>query len=244
VTLPNSVTNIGSDAFNNCNALTNIVFGNGVSTIGDEAFYYCSSLANLTIGSSVTKIGNDAFYLCTGLTGITIPDSVSSIGTDAFYSCSNLTIVTVGKSVTNIQDNAFAYCTRLNSVYFKGNAPTVVGTNIFFSCRLYNPPFNYPYFYCLPGSTGWSLLMSQIPYTTTWNPQVPTTNNTFGVRTNRFGFTITGNIGIVVVVEACTNLANPVWQPLQTNTLTGGTFYFSDSKWTNYHSRFYGLSWP
>jgi len=49
---------------------------------------------------------------------------------------------------------------------------------------------------------------------------------------------------ISVVVEACTNLANPVWQPMQTNALTGGTSYFSDAKWTNYHSRFYRISSP
>jgi len=31
----------------------------------------------------------------------------------------------------------------------------------------------------------------------------------FGVRTNRFGFTITGANNLVIVVEASTNLANP-----------------------------------
>jgi hypothetical protein len=64
------------------------------------------------------------------------------------------------------------------------------------------------------------------------------------VRTNRFGFTITGTSGLVVVVEACTNLANPTWSPLQTNTLTDGSVYFSDPRWTNYTRRFYGLGMP
>jgi hypothetical protein len=62
-----------------------------------------------------------------------------------------------------------------------------------------------------------------------------------GVRTNQFGFSITGTSNIVVVVEASTNLANPTWSPLRTNTLTGGSFYFSDPQWTNYSSRFYRL---
>jgi hypothetical protein len=39
-------------------------------------------------------------------------------------------------------------------------------------------------------------------------------------------------------------LANPVWSPLQTNTLTGGSCYFSDSQWTNYPGRFYRLRSP
>ena len=59
-----------------------------------------------------------------------------------------------------------------------------------------------------------------------------------------FGFIISWATNVPVVVEACTNLANPVWFPLQTNTLTGGSFYFSDSQWTNYPARFYRFRSP
>jgi hypothetical protein len=66
----------------------------------------------------------------------------------------------------------------------------------------------------------------------------------FGVLSNQFGFTIAGNSGLVIVVEACADLANPSWPPLQTNTLTGGSSYFSDPQWANYPSRFYRLRSP
>jgi len=62
------------------------------------------------------------------------------------------------------------------------------------------------------------------------------------MQTNRFGFTISWATNISVVVEACTNLAD--WQPVQTNTLTGGTSYFSDPQWTNYPRRYYRLRSP
>jgi hypothetical protein len=42
-------------------------------------------------------------------------------------------------------------------------------------------------------------------------------------------------------VEACTDLANPLWQPVQTNMLTSDSVYFGDSQWTNYSARFYRL---
>jgi hypothetical protein len=77
-----------------------------------------------------------------------------------------------------------------------------------------------------------------------WNPEVQTTGAGFGVRTNQFGFNITGTSNLVVVVEASTDLANPTWYPLQTNILTGALFYFSDPEWTNYPTRFYRLRWP
>ena len=50
--------------------------------------------------------------------------------------------------------------------------------------------------------------------------------------------------GLVVVVEVCTNLANPVWTAVATNTLTGGVSYFSDAQWTSYRGRFYRLRSP
>jgi hypothetical protein len=61
----------------------------------------------------------------------------------------------------------------------------------------------------------------------------------FGVGANGFGFTISWATNASVVVEAATNLANPVWIPVSTSPLTGGTNYFSDPQWTNYPGRFY-----
>ena len=79
--------------------------------------------------------------------------------------------------------------------------------------------------------------------TALWQPQVQTSDGSFGVRNNQFGFTINWASGMTVVVEACTNLANPTWTPMATNTLTSGSAYFSDPQWTNYPSRFYRLRW-
>ena len=76
-----------------------------------------------------------------------------------------------------------------------------------------------------------------------WNPQIHGGGD-FGIQANQFGFTISGSTNLVVVIEACTNLSNPVWIPLQTNTLTDGVFYFSDPAWTNYPARFYHLRQP
>jgi hypothetical protein len=44
---------------------------------------------------------------------------------------------------------------------------------------------------------------------------------------------------MVIVVKARTNLTHPTWFPLQTNTLSGGSSYFSDPQWTIYPARFY-----
>jgi hypothetical protein len=85
------------------------------------------------------------------------------------------------------------------------------------------------------------LWLSAIPATA---PAQFTYTANIGARTNQFGFSITGPSNLVVVVEASAGLANPTWHPLQTNTLDGGSFYFGDSRWTNYPGRFYRLRSP
>ncbi len=77
-----------------------------------------------------------------------------------------------------------------------------------------------------------------------WNPSFQSSNSSFGVLTNQFGFNITGTANIPIVLEACTNLASPVWELLQSCTLTNGSIYFSDPDWTNYPSRIYRIRSP
>jgi hypothetical protein len=235
VTIPDSVTSIGGGAFWECTRLASVTIGNSVTTIRAYAFYECSSLAIVTIGNSVSTIGDYAFQWCSSLTSVTIPDSVSTIGDYAFGGCSSLASVMIGNSVTTIGGYAFYSCRNLTGVYFEGNAPSVA-SNVFYGD-------NYLTVYYLPATTGWGAFFADRP-TALWNPQMPTNDANFGVRTNQFSFPITGTTNLAVVVEACTNLANPVWSPVGTNTLTGGASYFSDPRWTNYPARFYRLRSP
>ena len=115
VTIPNSVTSIGS-AFYGCSRLTSITIPESVKSIGTTAFYGCSSLTSITIPESVTSIGSSAFNSCSGLTSITIPNSVTSIGSSAFSGCSGLTSITIPESVTSIGAYAFSGCHSLTSV--------------------------------------------------------------------------------------------------------------------------------
>jgi hypothetical protein len=166
----------------------------------------------------------------------TIPGSVTSIGDYAFYFCSSLTSVTIANSVTNIGIQAFASCPVLAGVYFEGNAPSNLYSNAF-------PGDPNATVYYLPETTGWGATYGGLP-TKLWNPRAQTGDTIFGVRRNQFGFNITGTADIPVAVEASTNLAGPVWSPLQTMTLTNGLVYFSDPQWTNYSCRFYRLRSP
>jgi hypothetical protein len=272
VTIPNSVTNIGAGAFWDCRSLTSITIPYSVTSIATP-FSGCDKLTAITVDTNnpayssvagvlfdksqttliqypagnaassytipngVTDIGNSAFYFCNDLYSITIPNSVSSIGADAFWACTSLQNITMSCNFTSIGDDAFCQCYDLSGVYFKGNAPSV-GLNVFENSS--------PTVYYLPGSTGWGASLGGRP-TALWflpNPLILTVGPSFGVQTNRFGFIISWATNVPVVVEACTNLANPIWSPLQTNTLTNGSLYFNDPEWTNYPARLYRLRSP
>ena len=94
MTIPNSVTSIGTFAFYGCPSLTTVTIPNSVTSTGDGVFSGCSGLTTVTIPNSVTSIGQAAFSGCTGLTSVTIPNSVTSIGNYAFYKCTGLTNLT------------------------------------------------------------------------------------------------------------------------------------------------------
>ena len=59
--IPNSVTSIGSRAFEDCSGLTSITIPNSVTSIGDYAFYYCSGLKTATFESIIPPTEQNVF---------------------------------------------------------------------------------------------------------------------------------------------------------------------------------------
>jgi len=79
------------DAFAYCSALTSVSIPGSVTNIGSEAFVACTNLASVVLSDSVAEIEDGVFSDCTALTSITIPGSVTLIGSYAFNGSSALT---------------------------------------------------------------------------------------------------------------------------------------------------------
>ena len=149
VTIPNSVTNIGYDAFNKCTSLEqvyytgdielwcNIEFGNGYANpmcCANDFFINNIPVKKIIIPDTVSEIKAYTFCNFKGLTNVTIPDSVTIIGSSSFYGCTGLVSVALGNSVESIGTSAFYNCTGFISVTI-GNGVKSIGSSAFYNCN-------------------------------------------------------------------------------------------------------------
>lgn len=116
IKLPESVTQIGSAAFENCASLREIT-AKGVTEIGTAAFSGCRQLSNLQLGT-LKQIPAYAFYRCSALRAdATVFSAVTQIGDYAFYASKILQSNMIPWSqMTNIGDYAFYQATGMGEL--------------------------------------------------------------------------------------------------------------------------------
>ena len=139
ITIPESVRQIGSDAFAKCKNLNavyytdiekwhKISFGNSnANPLYNAHNLYLNGelLTDLTIPNNVTSIGDYAFINCTCLTSVIISNSVTSLGDFAFSGCSGLTSISIPNSEISIGYKAFNNCRGLTNITIPERITTI-----------------------------------------------------------------------------------------------------------------------
>ncbi len=148
VTLPDTITQIGEDAFGNCSGLESVTIPDSVKKLGALAFEECKNLKSVKIGKGIeslkygvferceklstvvweeglTTIGENAFVECSSLQSLKLPESVDTIGSGAFSGCTALSSVTLPEQLRTVKDYAFWACPKLKSVTVPGNVKTI-----------------------------------------------------------------------------------------------------------------------
>jgi len=117
VTLPDSISEIGVQAFQKCTGLSEITLPSGLTKIGESAFEE-SALQKVDFSkcTALTTIGKKSFKRCS-ISSIEIPDTVplTTVEAYAFDLCASLQSVYLPKSVKTIQICAFANCPKLQT---------------------------------------------------------------------------------------------------------------------------------
>lgn len=124
VVIPDTVSVIGENVFQNL-AIRSVTIPNSVQEIGAEAFMNCKNLKSVTFSKELTSIGERAFYGCSSLTDIVIPEGVVTIKNGVFQNCTALTSVVFSEGIKSIDDHAFDGCVRLSTLSFPDSLQTI-----------------------------------------------------------------------------------------------------------------------
>ena len=148
ITIPVSVINIGSQAFDGCVSLRDVYYlGDAVDwcsikfntnihtflTWNANLYFSGELVQELEIPNDVTSLGDALFYGCASLTSVKIPDSVTSIGKSTFSGCASLIDVEISNSMLNIGGGAFSGCVSIESISIPDSVVSI-GSGAFSGC--------------------------------------------------------------------------------------------------------------
>ncbi len=121
ITIPNTISNIGQGAFENCRQLETVIFeeGSTLTSLYYKCFYSCVSLTSIQLPTNIKEI-YDAFNGCEKLKSVEIPEGVESIYGDAFRACTSLETISFPSTLKLIYKKAFTSCSALTTVSYNG----------------------------------------------------------------------------------------------------------------------------
>ncbi len=130
--LPKYLEKIGRCGFQDCDALTEIVFPVTMKELGSEAFNVCDNITKVVIPDEcpLREISFHCFAYNYKLKDLQISDNITIIHSGAFTSCNSLTEVKMPEHLKEIRESAFEYCRGLKKVDFK-NELELIGHDAF-----------------------------------------------------------------------------------------------------------------
>lgn len=169
VTVPETLTEIGADAFS-ATPLSALIFaGNGsadqLKKIGERAF--CSTAITEAIFPKQISTIAAGVFCDTRITEVVIPEWVKEIGEMSFAANTLLSKVTILASVKTIGSGAFAECPALSSVKVETTVPPTITDDCFdadtYAAATLTVPVGYPATYAK--AEGWKNFAKMAEYT-------------------------------------------------------------------------------
>ena len=122
---PIKLTTIGNSCFTNDPKLTSITLPSSVTSLGSNAFE-ASGIVDISMPAGLTVIPGYCFLDCKSLTSVTLSESTTQIRAGAFKG-STLSCLMMPDTVTEIQTDSFFNCKSIQTIYVSGNLSTLGG---------------------------------------------------------------------------------------------------------------------
>ncbi len=116
VSIPDTVTTIGDNAFSHSYNLNRVTLPDSVTSLGYGAFYLCDHMDRATLSANLTELPEYLFGGCIRLKSVTLPNGIREIPKWCFTSCTSLEEISIPASVTVIGEGAFGACVKLRQV--------------------------------------------------------------------------------------------------------------------------------
>lgn len=102
--------------FRKCQGLKKVTLDETCSWIGSNAFYQCQALETVDFGEAMIYVHEAAFRYCEKLKSVVLPNTTKYIDRNAFSGCTSLSNVKLGEYIETMGDRTFADCTSLTSI--------------------------------------------------------------------------------------------------------------------------------
>ena len=123
IRFPNSIIEIPSFCFYNCDKVEKLIFGSGITKIPSCFAKHATNLREVIFSNNLESVSSDAFCN-TRLEKLILPPSLKEIGQCAFYSCDELSEITFPESLEYLGFKAFIGCRSLQgNIHFQGSPP-------------------------------------------------------------------------------------------------------------------------
>lgn len=137
VTIPDTVTRLGSYVFKDCISLENVDFGHGLKNLGDDIYYSwafenCQSLKEITIPEQMEYIRGNPFEGCVNLTTINLrAQSIDDFG--FLKELPSLENINIGSTVESLPSESFLGMRTIKNVTFE-NGIRMIPNKCFYGC--------------------------------------------------------------------------------------------------------------
>ena len=128
------MSRIGSNAFEGCKALENLIIPEGVTELGENSCRACLNLKSISLPSTLKKITCFSIDDNLPVESIELAEGVETIGEHSFWNMNKLKNIIIPDSVTKIEESAFDGCTSLEKIVLPSKL-TSLGYRVFTNCN-------------------------------------------------------------------------------------------------------------